>query len=162
MKISNLILFIAIATFASCSSNATEEDQFYESVSSKKEITLSEDENSLLDVINEYRQSIGLNKLIMNPSIYEFAKEHNTYMIENSSISHTNFSLRAEKVKKNTNAKNVAENVARFYHNNTGVLNGWINSPTHKATLEGNFTHTVISITTDVDGKKYYTQLFYN
>ena len=163
MKFSQLLVFIFIATLASCSSSSLEEEnELYGVTESKGPITISEEETALLAVVNEYRNSIGLNTLIMDPSIYTVASEHNIFMIKNDGISHTNFSLRADQVKKTTKARNVSENVARFFNTNEQVLKGWINSPSHKATLEGNHTHTVISITKDSEGHKYYTQLFYN
>lgn len=163
MKISNLILFIAIATLASCSSTSIEdENALYTIEETVVEAEISENEKALLDVINEYRVSIGASELIMDATIYNYAQAHNEFMIAQDGISHTNFDTRSAKVKKTAKANDVSENVARFFSTNTGVLNGWLNSPSHKETLEGNFTHTVISITEDVNGKKYYTQLFYN
>jgi uncharacterized protein YkwD len=36
-----------------------------------------------------------------------------------------------------------------------------MNSPTHKANIEGDFTHIGISVTADpVTGRKYYTNMF--
>ncbi len=163
MKFSQLLVFIFIATLASCSSSTVEEEnELYSITESNTTNTASEEETALLEIINDYRVSIGLNLLKMDTKIYNVASEHNIFMIEDDRISHTNFSLRADKVKKATKARNVSENVARHFNTNAQVLKGWLNSPTHKATLEGNHTHTVISITTDLNGKKYYTQLFYN
>ncbi len=162
MKFYQLVAFIFIATLASCSTSSIEEENELYVMTESKAIMISENETELLAVINEYRNSIGLNTLIMDATIYNVAREHNLFMIEDDGISHTNFSLRADQVKSNTRARNVSENVARFFQSNTGVLNGWLNSPSHKATLEGNFTHTVISITEDSNGAKYYTQLFYS
>lgn len=160
MKISKIIVFIFIVTLVSCSTTSTEEENELYSMDLK--IDISENETALLELVNEYRASKGLRELIMDATIYPCAIEHNLFMIEDDSISHSNFALRSDNVKKTTPAKNVSENVARFFNTNQQVLQGWLNSPSHKATLEGNHTHTVISITRDSEGQKYFTQLFYN
>jgi len=69
--------------------------------------------------------------------------------------------MRAENVAETTNAKRVSENVARFFQTNEQVLQGWLNSPTHRAAIESDKTHTVLSISQDSEGNNYYTQLFY-
>lgn len=163
MKISQLILILLIATLTSCStSSLTEENELYTIEETTVKVDISEEETALLALINEYRVSIGVNELVMDASIYTYASSHNTYMMEDDAISHSNFNVRSEKVKNTTNAKDVSENVARHFNTNAQVLNGWLNSASHKATLERNHSHTVISITKDSNGNKYYTQLFYN
>jgi len=163
MKITNLLLFIAIVTLASCSSTSIEEETaLYSIEESATPVRMSDNEMALLKMINEHRASVGASKLILDSTIYNYAALHNAYMIDQNSISHTNFDTRSQTVKVQTKAANVSENVARFFSSNNGVVNGWLNSPSHKKTLEGNFTHTVISISEDATGKKYYTQLFYN
>ena len=146
MKFSQVIPFIIIASLVSCSSNAVEEETaLYAFEETEIEVSISEEERELVAVVNAYRASIGLNRLIVDPKIYPYAAEHNAYMISENAISHKNFDTRSRKVMIRAMAVDVSENVARFFNNNLSVLNAWLNSPTHKETLEDrNFTHTII------------------
>ena len=58
-------------------------------------------------------------------------------------------------------AKAVSENVARNHDTAAKAMQGWLESESHKKTMEGNYTHTAISIKEDSQGNLYYTQLFY-
>jgi uncharacterized protein YkwD len=161
MKVHQIITLIVLATLTACTSNSIEEENELYTVETASEITISDEEKALLNIINEYRISVGKSELTMKAVIYPYAQAHNSYMMENNTISHDNFSFRSNEVKKTTSAKIVAENVARFFNTNESVLNGWLNSESHKNTLEGNYNYTVISISKDENGRKYYTQLFY-
>ncbi|MFZ4679488.1 MAG: CAP domain-containing protein [Flavobacterium sp.] len=58
-------------------------------------------------------------------------------------------------------AKRVSENIAFNYQTAESAMSAWLNSPGHKANIEGDFTHFGISITADeATGKKYYTNMF--
>ncbi|WP_231590801.1 CAP domain-containing protein [Hymenobacter terrenus] len=39
-------------------------------------------------------------------------------------------------------------------------VNGWLNSPGHRANIEGNFTRTGIGVATSSTGRIYSTQIF--
>ena len=55
----------------------------------------------------------------------------------------------------------VAENVAKDYDTALEAFEGWYNSSSHKKTMEGDFSHTAISVKKDELGNYYFTQLFY-
>jgi uncharacterized protein YkwD len=41
------------------------------------------------------------------------------------------------------------------------AFSAWMNSPAHKANIEGDYTHFGMSVTTDTQtGRKYYTNMF--
>ena len=75
-------------------------------------------------------------------------------------ISHDNFSERAEGLS-NQGAQAVAENVGFGYTSAQDLVNAWINSPSHRDTMEGNYTHTGIGALQNNHGDYYVTQLFY-
>jgi uncharacterized protein YkwD len=115
----------------------------------------------ILDLANEHRISIGKEKLIRSIDADQVADIHTNYMIEQGLISHDNFYKRMEELKDLVNAKAVGENVAFGYASGESVMEGWLNSPGHKANIEGDFTHVGISAIKDENGRYYYTQLFY-
>lgn len=118
-------------------------------------------ELELMQLINDYRISIGLNALEKVNHISNRCEEHNKYMIANKILDHNDFASRSENIVKVLSAKNVAENVAYNYKTSEAVLKAWLASPGHKKNIEGKYTHFGISISTDpATGKKYYTNIF--
>lgn len=119
------------------------------------------DETELARIINEYRASKGLNELVMVNHISYKSEEHNEYMIENNVVDHAYFQERSDNIIHVLGAVTVNENVAYNFMTPQSALNAWLNSPGHKANIEGNSTHFGISITTSpTTGKKYYTNIF--
>ncbi len=118
-------------------------------------------ENELLDIVNAHRMEQGSSALEFSTVAYEYANSHTDYMITKGDLSHDNFSSRASSLTSETNAEAVAENVAKDYSSAMAAFEGWLNSSNHRKTLEGNFTHTAISVKKDSKGNYYYTQLFY-
>ena len=136
-----------------------------ENIPSKENIATSYDyiptEIELANLINNYRTSIGLNPLVLENFVSKISAVHNVYMIDKNSISHDLFQERFKEIVTNLGAKKVAENVAFNFNSSQSALNAWINSPEHKANLEGDFTHFGISIKTNASGTKFYTNIFY-
>lgn len=118
-------------------------------------------EGELLKLVNDYRTDIGSNALNFSEVAYKYANEHTDYMIGKGSISHDNFSSRASNINSEVVVEMVAENVAKDYKTAQEAFEGWYNSSSHKKTMEGDFTHTAVSIKEDKTGNFYYTQLFY-
>ena len=118
-------------------------------------------ESELIEMVNAHRLDQGNNLLQFSAVAYEYANKHTDYMINNGSLSHDNFSLRASSISSETNAEEVAENVAKDYLTAEEAFHGWMNSSGHRETLEGDFTHTAVSVKKDGQGNYYYTQLFY-
>jgi uncharacterized protein YkwD len=82
-------------------------------------------------------------------------------MVITGEISHANFSDRAQNLITNAKAKTVSENVAYGYISAQAVVNGWINSDSHRAIIENpDLTHFGISTKSDKEGKNYFTHIF--
>ncbi|WP_298478727.1 CAP domain-containing protein [uncultured Maribacter sp.] len=118
-------------------------------------------ESELLDIVNDYRVSLGYSSLEHNSIAYEQANKHNDYMISRGDLSHDNFSSRASAISIELNAEFVAENVAKDYATANEAFKGWLASSSHKKTMEGEFTHTAVSVKKDSNNKLYFTQLFF-
>jgi uncharacterized protein YkwD len=85
---------------------------------------------------------------------------HTDYMIQNDDISHDNFYQRKESLEMNAGANKVSENVAYGFSSPESLVNAWLNSPSHKETIEGDFTDFDISAEQSENGKWYYTNIF--
>lgn len=118
-------------------------------------------EQEMLVLVNDYRVSLGFNSLEYSAVAYAYASNHNDYMIAQGSLSHDNFSARASDISAEVNAAYVAENVARDYATARDAFDGWLESPSHRKTVEGEFTHTAVSVKQDASGNLYFTELFF-
>lgn len=145
-----LLLFLG-----SCTSDSLEETPVLEA---ENVITIEQD---LLDIVNEHRLTLDTNTLEFSDVAYKYANIHTDYMIAKGSISHDNFSSRATNINSEVSVEMVAENVAKDYQTAKDAFQGWYTSSTHKKTMEGDFTHTAISVKKDKQGYYYFTQLFY-
>jgi uncharacterized protein YkwD len=122
----------------------------------------SETSNRILELVNSYRDSLGLSQLQLdNAYASAFAVDHTQYMIDMGKINHDNFGYRSEAIKYHDDAETVGENVAFGYDTPEKAVAAWLKSPGHKEIIEGNYTHTGFGIMTDSKGRRYYTELFY-
>ncbi|MCK0161360.1 CAP domain-containing protein [Allomuricauda sp. F6463D] len=159
-----LVMVIAVA-LSDCSTTTLQEEQeqgYTEATLGNEKISIDPKkmEEDLLDLVNGHRNSIGLNPLTKSTPVYKYAEEHNNYMISQNTLSHDNFDSRASKIAEETDALSVSENVARYYTSAAKTLEGWTESTSHKAAMEGDFTHTTLSVQLDKEGRPYYTQIF--
>jgi len=156
------MVMVLLFTLSECSTTSTQEEEYTEANLGNDKVTIDPVamEADLLDLVNQHRSSIGLNPLENSSVSYKYAEEHNDYMIAKNTLSHDNFEDRATKIAEETNAVSISENVARYYTTAEKTLEGWLNSSSHKAAMEGDFTHTTLSIELDKNGRPYFTQIF--
>lgn len=145
-----LLLFLG-----SCTSDSIDDTPVLEA---ENVLTIEQD---LLEIVNEHRLSLNTNTLEFSDVAYKYANLHTDYMISKGSISHDNFSSRASNINTEIAVEMVAENVAKDYQTAIEAFEGWYTSSSHKKTMEGDFTHTGISVKKDDLGNYYFTQLFY-
>ncbi|NMH28814.1 CAP domain-containing protein [Flavobacterium silvaticum] len=156
----SVLLCTLVFTMNSCTSDSAEELNAEERTLVTN-YAYNDLETELATEINDYRESIGLNRLELINHVSFKSEEHNEYMIANQVVNHDQFEERAHNIMEVLGAVKVNENIAYNYQAPSGALNAWLNSPGHKANIEGNFTHFGISITVDpATGKKYYTNIF--
>src|SRR5690606_10237966 len=103
-------------------------------------------EHELLGVVNDYRVSLGYSSLEFSIVAYEYANKHTDYMVAKGVLNHDNFTARASSISSEVNAESVAENVAKNYTTASDAFKEWLNSSAHKKTMEGDFTHTAVSV----------------
>ncbi len=155
-----LLLVATIFTLNSCSSDSSESTDSDNSSAKVMNYTYNATELEAMELINEYRVSVGLNALEQINHISFKSEEHDDYMITNNVVNHNNFVSRSENLISVLGAKRVGENVAYNYNTPKAALTAWLNSPSHKENIVGNYTHFGIAIKTNADGKKYYTNIF--
>ena len=158
-KMFRALLPLAIVfTMVSCSSDESEANVDKQVVTT---YNYNETELKLATQINNYRQSIGLNTLEVINHISYKSEEHNVYMIDNNVFNHDYFQQRSDNLIRVLGADRVGENIAYNYLTAESAFAAWMNSPAHKANMEGDYTHFGISVTTNPDtGRKYYTNMF--
>ena len=159
-KMFRALLPLAIVfTMVSCSSD----DSDATTTSSKlvTEYNYNDTELRLVQLINDYRQSLGLNRLEVINHISYKSEGHNEYMIEKQAMSHDYFQERSTNLIQVLGAERVSENVAYNYNTPESAFAAWKNSPGHRANIEGDFTHFGVSVSIDSEtGRKFYTNMF--
>ncbi|TNJ41523.1 CAP domain-containing protein [Tamlana fucoidanivorans] len=157
-KMTLLVLVMSMTLF-SCSTDSIEDEvdalELKLTAASTKSIEIE-----ILNLINDYRLSKGLNPLSDMDIIKSVANSHTDYMVEKNTVSHDNFYVRSDYLKSNAGAQKVSENVAYGFSTAEGVVDAWIESEAHRINLEGDFTNFDISAEKNEDGRWYFTNIF--
>jgi len=160
-KLLRVLLLVAVVySMNSCSSDSSEAPSSSTATMKVMDYTYNSSELDAMNLINTYRVSVGLNALQQINHISYKSEEHDHYMIANDVVNHNDFVSRSENLISVLGAKRVGENIAYNYNTPQSVVNAWLNSPTHKENIEGDYTHFGIAIKTNQEGKKYYTNIF--
>ncbi|MFT5891912.1 MAG: hypothetical protein ACI9Y7_002019 [Dokdonia sp.] len=162
MKLITNTLFVMgfLCLLVSCSPE--EENDTTSSVNFESELNIENNNamsNEILVIINDYRATLNLPAFSSHNLAKEEAMGHTTYMIVNNRVSHDNFFERSDYLKSN-GASLVSENVAFGYRTAQAVVDGWLNSPSHKEAIEGNYTHSGISVAQTESGVNFFTHIF--
>lgn len=148
-------MLLFACAISSCSSESIEP------ISIKEAENAIKVEEQLLLLVNDHRSSLGHNELTFSNLAYEQANKHTDYMIAKGTANHDNFNVRASTISKAANATSVSENVAKDYSSALEAFQQWLMSSDHRRTIEGEFTHSAVSVKHNDQGKLYFTQLFY-
>jgi uncharacterized protein YkwD len=104
-------------------------------------------EADVLDLVNRYRFKLGLETLQPHEEIAAVARERSQQVADGHSFDHVGFRVRAEKVANHVKYWGISENLYRA----TGgsefaerALRTWLESPSHKKNLDGNYQLTGI------------------
>ncbi|WP_338378085.1 CAP domain-containing protein [uncultured Flavobacterium sp.] len=151
------IVAIVLFTTVSCS---TPEEASIESVEVVEFYDYNESEDETLNLINKYRDSLGLTVLEKINHISYKSSQHTEYMVQTNIIGHDNFAERQSNLHTALGALKVGENVAFNYSSPKSAMKAWLKSESHKANLDGDYTHFGISIRENEVGQKFYTNIF--
>jgi uncharacterized protein YkwD len=162
MKVTKLLPFMAVVallSFTSCSTDNSAEDKV-NSIEVPVAPQAKQIEIEIMELINAYRINEGLNTLNEHNTVKAVAYTHTDYMIEVDNVSHDNFFQRKQSLQANAEANVVSENVAYGFSSAESVVNAWINSPSHKDNIEGDYTDFDVSAEQNNEGKWYFTNIF--
>ncbi len=162
MKVSKLLPFMAIVAllgFTSCSTDSDAEDTI-DAIELLAAPQAKQIEIEIMELINVHRINVGLTPLQDHDTVKAVAYTHTDYMIEVDNVSHDNFFLRKQSLQANADANIVSENVAYGFSSAESVVNAWINSPSHKDNIEGDYTDFDVSAEQNDEGKWYFTNIF--
>jgi uncharacterized protein YkwD len=119
----------------------------------------------IFNLVNDYRNSIGLQSLKWVDIIAKESEKHSRNMASKQvTFGHDGFDGRSDRIMKQIKRANAsAENVAYTSSNDAkNVVEMWLNSKGHKKNIEGNYNLTGIGVAKDKNGVYYFTQIFIN
>lgn len=153
-----LILFCI--TLVGCSSlNQTEEQR-------GTSTGLSELEQEVHQLVNQYRISQNLPPLTIHEMITYYARMHSQAMASRRvAFGHHGFDKRVEMISRFLRKTAAAENVG--YNNRTYsdcaqyTVQSWIESNRHRKNIEGDYALTGIGVAASSSGFYYFTQIFW-
>lgn len=126
-------------------------------------LTMTADEETIFNLVNEARVNAGLSKLSVDKELLRVARIKSQDMVDSNYFSHNSptYGTPFQMIKNfGISYKSAGENIA----GNSSVeaaFRAWMNSSGHKANILGNsFTHTGIGIVNSPKYGKIFTQMF--
>jgi uncharacterized protein YkwD len=162
MKAIKLLPFMAIVALL-CFTSCTKDDTLDHQTNAIDILTAPQSkqiEIEIMERINTHRITLGLSALADHNMVKAVASTHTDYMIEVDNVSHDNFFQRKQSLQANADANIVSENVAYGFNSAESVVNAWINSPSHKENIEGDYTDFDVSAEQNTEGNWYFTNIF--
>lgn len=112
---------------------------------------------------NQQREAAGLPTLSTDGAATAAAAQHSSDQAARNSMGHTGSdgSSAGDRLRANGGSFSTwGENVAAGYGTASGVVDGWMNSPGHRANiLNPAFTRIGVAVATSVDGTPYWTMV---
>ncbi|MCB0472360.1 MAG: CAP domain-containing protein [Flavobacteriaceae bacterium] len=116
--------------------------------------------NQLIDMVNDYRLSIGLDALKRCKIADDLAAEHTYYMASQGQISNDHFENRLETLENKKDIEDISENMG-YGNSAEETMEAYLNNVWLKVNVEGDYTCTGVAVKKDQNGKYYFTQIFY-
>lgn len=121
-------------------------------------------EAQVADLVNKERAAAGLAPLKYNAALANVANAKAADLRDENYFSHTSPTYGSPfDMMKSFGIRYTAagENIAKGYMNPTSVMNGWMNSPGHKANiLNSSFTEIGVGYVSGANGSGYWVQMF--
>ncbi|MCR5737346.1 MAG: hypothetical protein K6G64_06835 [Eubacterium sp.] len=130
----------------------------------EKTVTTKEQEyvNRVVELVNNERAKAGLGKVTLNETLNNAAQlraKESAVSFSHTRPNGTAFSTVLQEY--SISYRGAGENIAWGQKTPEEVMNGWMNSPGHRANiLNGSFTKIGVGFYQDWNGKNYWSQLF--
>ena len=122
--------------------------------------TMTQEEEDLFKAHNDTRALYGARPLAISLELSRAARGHAKWMADHNRMSHTgaNGSTLGTRLKDAGYAYGAAgENIAAGYNSVPSVMDGWIDSPGHRANmLKDSFEHVGLAVAVSSSGQKYW------
>jgi uncharacterized protein YkwD len=129
-------------------------------IQSGSSMTIAALERSIHHQIDQYRQSLNLPPLTIDPAISARARAHSQEMAQSGTLTHTMDSVERQR-KYPTAAENIASTQSSPDPDRIAVQD-WIASPAHQQHILGNYNLTGIGVAKNAQGEYFFTQIFIN
>lgn len=165
-NLKRVVLFFIFFTFIfSIILSTTSKATAVENESENQIIAISDEEQEVLNLINEYRNENGLEDLTIDAKLQETAKIKAEDLVKNNYFSHTSPTLgtpfelmKSQGIRYKIAGENLAGNIS-----SEKAVEAWINSKDHRENiLEKKFHKTGIFVIESPVYGKIYVQLFMN
>ena len=134
-----------------------------ETIPEENNVTLTEDEKEVFNLINEERRKAGISELKIDMEVQNVARVKAKDMVDNNYFSHTSptYGSPFDMMKKfGISYKTAGENIAGN-SSNSGAVKAWMNSEGHRANiLNSSFNYTGIGIVGSSKYGKMFVQMF--
>lgn len=119
-------------------------------------------EQEIVDLINYYRDTTGKNELIVDTVIRREARNHSINLATGKvPFGHEGYQERANTIFSEVGGTVFGENVAEGnYPDVSYFIDSWLNSPSHKENIDGDYNYTGVGVAENESGIKFATQIF--
>jgi uncharacterized protein YkwD len=161
----NFISLFLLSTILSCSTVDTvslhpKRSDMIHYVSNIADLT--EVENELLLLFNQYRVNLNLNELINDKLCRDLSEKHINYMIVLGELNHHNTFIRRFEILRR-GGDNYGEIVGKYYSTANGFYKAFIKSESHRQIIiDNHYTHIGVRLIKDTNDKYYVTCIFSN
>lgn len=119
--------------------------------------------SSFMTLVNNHRDSLGLNPLVFDPDLSALATTHSKNMADKTTpFGHSGFSDRCSKARELMGLGNLCgEIVATGQSSAESVFAAWMGSSGHRAKIEeARYTHTGFGYFKNAQGEYYWSEIF--
>lgn len=149
---------LLVLLIVGCSSDRLEDEFQVKALSVEIDPVL---QDRTFELVNEYRLDNNLvNSLLWQPLVYEVALDHARRMALSGTLSHADFTERAQELFRSAGAILVGENISRNHPSAEATLEDWLSSKGHKDNILGDFSHTAVAVVRTSSDEIYYIQIF--
>lgn len=121
-------------------------------------------EQVVYEQVNQHRVQMGLPPLHLDSRLNAKARAHSQAMaLKQIPFGHVDFRQRVLQINRLIPSRRISENVAYiFTHKDTATraVQGWLRSPHHRPSIEGNYSLTGVGVAQGERGAFYFTQLY--